>query len=448
MQCIILAGGSGTRLWPLSREQYPKQFLPVGDRSLFQRTWLRARALAGKDGIWVVTNEAHRYLIRDQIEALGGSCDDAHLLAEPAGRNTLPAIAWAMAALREAGGEAIAAVLPSDHLLDEVALDAIREAAPLAGDRLVTFGVTPTSPHTGYGYIRPGAPLPGGYEVDAFVEKPDAATAEAYVRDGYLWNSGMFLLPTSVFFEELARLQPAVADAVAALPPDYAAMPSVSIDYGLFEHSDRVAVAPLDAAWSDLGDFAAFAAAEPADADGNAGEALYLDSSDNYVRAEGKRVGLIGVEGLVVVDTDDALLVAKKSETGRVRELVAALKAAGDPVVVHHREEHRPWGTYKVLEANGAYKIKRVTVRPGRRLSLQLHHHRSEHWIVVSGTAEVEVDGEARLLAQGESTFVKTGQRHRLGNPGVIPLEVIEVQIGEYLEEDDIVRFEDVYGRS
>ncbi len=225
-------------------------------------------------------------------------------------------------------------------------------------------------------------------------------------------------------------------------------MPSVSIDYGLLEHSDRVAVAPLDAAWSDLGDFAAFAAAEPADADGNAGTAIYLDSRDNFVRAEGKRVGLIGVEGLVVVDTDDALLVAKKSETGRVRELVAALKAAGDPVVVHHREEHRPWGSYKVLEANGAYKIKRVTVRPGRRLSLQLHHHRSEHWIVVSGTAEVELEGETRLLAQGESTFVKTGQRHRLGNPGVIPLEVIEVQIGEYLEEDDIVRFEDVYGRS
>jgi mannose-1-phosphate guanylyltransferase/mannose-6-phosphate isomerase len=448
MQCIILAGGSGTRLWPLSREQYPKQFLPVGDRSLFQRTWLRARALAGEDGIWVVTNEAHRYLIRDQIEALGGSCDDVHLLAEPVGRNTLPAIAWAMAVLRAAGGEAIAAVLPSDHLLDDAALDAIREAVPLAQDRLVTFGVTPTSPHTGYGYIRRGGPLPGGYEVDAFIEKPDAATAQIYVRDGYLWNSGMFLLPTTVFFEELRRLQPAIADAVATLPPDYAAMPSVSIDYGLVEHSDRVAVAPLDAAWSDLGDFAAFAAAEPADTDGNAGPALYLDSRDNFVRTEGKRVGLIGVEGLVVVDTDDALLVAKKTETGRVRELVAALKAAGDPVVVHHREEHRPWGSYKVLEANGAYKIKRVTVRPGRRLSLQLHHHRSEHWIVVSGTAEVELEGETRLLAQGESTFVKTGKRHRLGNPGVIPLEVIEVQIGEYLEEDDIVRFEDVYGRS
>ncbi len=448
MQCIILAGGSGTRLWPLSREQYPKQFLPVGDRSLFQRTWLRARALAGEDGIWVVTNEAHRYLIRDQIEALGGSCEDAHLLAEPVGRNTLPAIAWAMAVLRAAGGETIAAVLPSDHLLDDAALDAIRGAADLARDRLVTFGVTPTSPHTGYGYIRPGAPLSGGYEVDAFVEKPDAPTAEAYVRDGYLWNSGMFLLPTTVFFEELARLQPAIAGAVAALPPDYGTMPSVSIDYGLLEHSSRVAVAPLDAAWSDLGDFAAFASAEPADPDGNAGAALYLDSRDNYVRSEGKRVGLIGVEGMVVVDTDDALLVAKKSETGRVRELVAALKAEGDPVVVHHREEHRPWGTYKVLEANGAYKIKRVTVRPGRRLSLQLHHHRSEHWIVVSGTAEVELDGETRLLPQGESTFVKTGQRHRLGNPGVIPLEVIEVQIGEYLEEDDIVRFEDVYGRS
>ena len=448
MQCIILAGGSGTRLWPLSREQYPKQFLPVGDRSLFQRTWARARALAGGDGVWVVTNQAHRYLIRDQVEALGGSCDDAHLLAEPTGRNTLPAIAWAMAALREAGGEATAVVLPSDHLLDDAALDAIRQAEALAADRLVTFGVTPTSPHTGYGYIRPGAPLAGGYEVEAFVEKPDAATAGRYLRDGYLWNSGMFLLSTAVFFEELGRLQPAVADAVAALPPDYGAMPSVSIDYGLLERSGRVAVAPLDAAWSDLGDFAAFASAEPADADGNAGRAIYLDSRDNFVRSEGKRVGLIGIEGLVVVDTDDALLVARKAETGRVRELVEALRAEGDPVVVHHREEHRPWGTYKVLEANGAYKIKRVTVRPGRRLSLQRHHHRSEHWIVVSGTAEVVLEGETRLLAQGESTFVKTGQVHRLGNPGVIPLEVIEVQIGEYLEEDDIVRYEDVYGRS
>lgn len=448
MQCIILAGGSGTRLWPLSREQYPKQFLPVGDRSLFQRTWARARSLAGRDGVWVVTNEAHRYLIRDQIEALGGSCDDAHLLAEPAGRNTLPAIAWAMAALREACGEAVAAVLPSDHLLEDSALEIIRAASSLANDRLVTFGVTPTSPHTGYGYIRPGTALAGGYEVEAFVEKPDARTAAAYVRDGYLWNSGMFLLSSTVFFEELDRLQPAIAQAVATLPPDYTSMPSVSIDYGLLECSERVAVAPLDAAWSDLGDFAAFAAAVPADANGNAGQALYLDSRDNFVRTEGKRVGLIGVDGLVVVDTDDALLVANRNETGRVRELVAALKEAGDPVVTHHREEHRPWGSYKVLEANGAYKIKRVTVRPGRRLSLQLHHHRSEHWIVVSGTAEVEIGGETRLLAQGESTFVKTGQVHRLGNPGVIPLEVIEVQIGEYLQEDDIVRFADVYGRS
>ena len=448
MQCIILAGGSGTRLWPLSREQYPKQFLPVGDRSLFQRTWLRARALAGRDGVWVVTNEAHRYLIRDQVEALGGRCDDVHLLAEPEGRNTLPAIAWAMAALREAGGEATAAVFPSDHLLEETALDAIRGAEPLARERLVTFGIAPDTPHTGYGYIRPGASLPGGFAVDAFVEKPDSATAEQYLRDGYLWNSGMFLLSTGVFFEELARHQPEVAAAVSTLPPDYAAMPSVSIDYGLLEHSDRVAVVPLHASWSDLGDFAALAGAEPlVDRDGNAGEALYLDAHNNFVRTGAKRVGLIGVDDLVVVDTDDALLVAAKAETGRVRELVAVLKAAGDPVVVHHREEHRPWGSYKVLETNGPYKIKRVTVRPERRLSLQLHHHRSEHWIVVSGTAEVELDGEVRLLAKGESTFVKTGQRHRLGNPGRIPLEVIEVQIGEYLEEDDIVRFEDEFGR-
>jgi len=449
MQCIILAGGSGTRLWPLSREQYPKQFLPVGDRSLFQRTWLRARTIAGAGGVWVVTNRAHRYLIRDQVEALGGRCDDTHILAEPEGRNTLPAIAWAMAALREADGEATAAVFPSDHLLADSALPAIRTAEPLARERLVTFGITPVSPHTGYGYIRPGAPLDGGFEVDAFVEKPDRATAEGYVRDGYLWNSGMFLLSTGVFFEELARHQPEVASGVASLPPDYGPMPSISIDYGLLEHSDRVAVVPLHAEWSDLGDFTALAEAEKrVDVDGNAGEAVFIDAHGNYVRADGKRVGLIGVDDLVVVDTDDALLVAAKTGTGRVRELVARLKDAGDPVVVHHREEHRPWGSYKVLEANGAYKIKRVTVRPGRRLSLQLHHHRSEHWIVVSGTAEVEIDGAVRLLAKGESTFVKTGQRHRLGNPGRIPLEVIEVQIGEYLEEDDIVRFEDEFGRA
>ncbi|KAF5048254.1 Alginate biosynthesis protein AlgA [anaerobic digester metagenome] len=449
MQCIILAGGSGTRLWPLSREQYPKQFLPVGDRSLFQRTWLRARALAGGDGVWVVTNEAHRYLIRDQVEALGGRCDDTHLLAETEGRNTLPAIAWAMAALREANGEATAAIFPSDHLLEDSALEAIRAAEPLARDRLVTFGIAPVSPHTGYGYIRPGSPLEGGFEVDAFVEKPDRQTAEGYLRDGYLWNSGMFLLNTRVFFEELARHQPEVASGMQTLPPDYGSIPSVSIDYGLLEHSSRVAVVPLHAEWSDLGDFAALAGAEKrVDEDGNAGEALFLDARNNYVRTGGKRVGLIGVDDLVVVDTDDALLVAAKPETGRVREIVAALRAAGDPVVVHHREEHRPWGSYKVLEANGAYKIKRVTVRPERRLSLQLHHHRSEHWIVVSGTAEVELDGEVRLLAKGESTFVKTGQRHRLGNPGRIPLEVIEVQIGEYLEEDDIVRFADEFGRA
>ena len=449
MKCIILAGGSGTRLWPLSRVQFPKQFLKIGDHSLFQATWLRARKLASADEIYVVTNEAHQYLVNNQLEEVGAAIDQTHLLREPCGRNTLPAIAWAMATIRAECGDAVAVVFPSDHHLSEAALHEIEGAVPLAEDHLVTFGVMPDCPHTGYGYIRPGAQLVCGSAVDAFKEKPDKETAESYCQAGYLWNSGMFLLRTTVFFEELERYQPAMAAAFAAgTPEEYAALQNLSIDYGLLEVSERVAVVPLDCDWSDMGDFKALYEHAAHDLAGNAGKAEYIDATGNYVHAKGKAIGLIGVNNLAIVDTGDALLVCAKDQTDKVRDLVTRFKGQNNAITEHHLEEHRPWGSYKVLETGPFYKIKRVTVSPGKRLSLQLHCHRSEHWIVVSGMAEVHLNGDTQFLCQGQSTFVTTGSRHRLGNPGRIPLEVIEVQIGEYLEEDDIVRFEDQYGRA
>lgn len=448
MRSIILAGGVGTRLWPLSREYYPKQFIQLDGRSLFQETFLRAVQLSGADGIIVVTNEIHRYLVINQADELGYAIDPAHLLVEPEGRNTLPAIGWALQRIRSEDRHATAAVFPSDHILGNDALGQIRAAEPVAQKYLVTFGVKPTSPHTGYGYIRPGRALAIGNVVDQFREKPDEKTAQEYVEKGYLWNSGIFLLSVPCFFAELKKYQPSLyASLKGRKDPDYAAIDAISIDYGLLEHSEKVAVVPLEAAWNDLGTFRAFYDTQPRDESGNAGNAEYLGSRDNYVLAQGKRVGLIGVRDLVVVDTPDALLVCNSQKTEQVKQLVGRFNAKNDPVTKFHRQVHRPWGSYTVLEDGGIYKIKRVTVKPGERLSLQLHHHRSEHWVVVSGTAEVELDGETKFLRKGESTYVHSGTMHRLKNPGLIPLEVIEVQLGDYLEEDDIVRFEDEYGR-
>ena len=448
MKSIILAGGVGTRLWPLSREYYPKQFIQLDDRSLFQDTCLRAAKLSGKDSIFVVTSAIHQYLARDQMDEIGCSVPEGHILIEPEGKNTLPAIAWAMQRIRETTPSATAVVFPSDHLLGDAALDQIRAAETLSGQYLVTFGVKPTSPHTGYGYIKPGKALCPGNVAESFREKPDGKTAQLYLREGYLWNSGIFLFSAGVFFEELKRYRPGLFTAFSGeKDPDYTSLESISIDYGLLEHSARVAVVPLDTTWSDLGTFRAMYDVQEHDENGNAGDAEYIAAKNNFVQARGKHVGLIGVHDLVVVDTADALLICDNSQTEKVKELVSRYNKSNDPVTKFHRQVHRPWGSYTILEDSDYFKIKRVTVRPGQKLSLQLHHHRSEHWVVVSGTAEVELNGDVKLLRQGESTFVRTGTRHRLKNPGVIPLEVIEVQLGEYLEEDDIVRFDDDYGR-
>jgi mannose-1-phosphate guanylyltransferase/mannose-6-phosphate isomerase len=448
MKSIILAGGVGTRLWPLSREYYPKQFIPLEGKSLFQKTYERATRLSDPEEIFVVTNEIHQYLVRNQIEELGYTISDDHLLAEPVGKNTLPAISWAMQRIRTIYSSATAVVFPSDHILGDSALDQIRDSEPLAQKYLVTFGIKPTLPHTGYGYIKPGKALSHGASVDEFKEKPDETTAQEYVRNGYLWNSGIFLLSIDSFFKELKKYRPDLFDAFSeGNAADYRKLESISIDYGLLEHSKKVSVVTLETEWNDLGTFKALYDSELHDSEGNVGKAEYFSAKNNFVQAPGKHVGLIGVHDLIVVDTSDALLICDTGHTEQVKQLVNRYNERNDPVTKFHRQVHRPWGSYTVLEETEIYKIKRVSVKPGQKLSLQLHHHRSEHWVVVSGTAEVELNGETRFLRQGESTFVRSGMRHRLKNPGIIPLEVIEVQLGEYLEENDIVRFDDEYGR-
>ncbi|WP_312785481.1 mannose-1-phosphate guanylyltransferase/mannose-6-phosphate isomerase [Stenotrophomonas indicatrix] len=464
VQPVILSGGSGTRLWPLSREAYPKQFLPLaGELTMLQATWRRVAPIASR-GPLVIANEEHRFVAAEQLQQVGA--EPAAIILEPVGRNTAPAIAVAALEATRDGNDALLLVLPSDHVItDEAAFRAAVQAAAGAAEagKLVTFGIVPTGPETGYGYIK-AADGQGVRAVERFVEKPDLDTATGYVASGqYYWNSGMFLFKASRYLQELERLQPtmlsACSDAWQSARRDadftrldkdaFTAVPSDSIDYAVMEKTADAVVVPLDAGWNDVGSWTALRDVSQQDGDGNAhqGDVIAIDCRNTY--AYGQRlVAMVGLDDVIVVETDDAVLVGKADRMQEVKTVVAKLKADGRSEATWHRKVYRPWGAYDSIDNGERFQVKRITVKPGGTLSLQMHHHRAEHWIVVSGTAEVTRGDEVILLSENQSTYIPLGVTHRLRNPGKLPLELIEVQSGSYLGEDDIVRFEDTYGRS
>ncbi|HEL4111106.1 TPA: mannose-1-phosphate guanylyltransferase/mannose-6-phosphate isomerase [Stenotrophomonas maltophilia] len=464
IQPVILSGGSGTRLWPLSREAYPKQFLPLaGELTMLQATWQRVAPIATR-GPLVIANEEHRFVAAEQLQQVGA--EPAAIILEPIGRNTAPAIAVAALEATRDGADALLLVLPSDHVItNEAAFRAVVQAAAGAAEagKLVTFGIVPTGPETGYGYIK-AANGQGLRAVERFVEKPDLETASGYVSSGqYYWNSGMFLFKASRYLQELERFQPAMlagsrqawqqarrdADFTRLDKATFTAVASDSIDYAVMEKTADAVVIPLDAGWNDVGSWTALRDVSHQDGDGNAhqGDVIAIDCRNTYAYAQ-RLVALVGLDDVIVVETDDAVLVGRADRMQEVKTVVAQLKAEGRSEATWHRKVYRPWGAYDSIDNGERFQVKRITVKPGGTLSLQMHHHRAEHWIVVSGTAEVTRGDEVILLSENQSTYIPLGVTHRLRNPGKLPLELIEVQSGSYLGEDDIVRFEDTYGRS
>jgi mannose-1-phosphate guanylyltransferase len=460
-----MAGGSGTRLWPLSRHFYPKQFHSlVGERTMLQNTVLRLKGVS-KTLPLLVCNDEHRFLAAEQLRQIG--VEDAPILLEPSARNTAPAVALAALHAILNCSDPLLLVLASDHhIADEDAFAAAVASATALADRgkLVTFGIAPTRPETGYGYIRRGEDQGSGFAVDRFEEKPDRDSAIAFVESGqYYWNSGMFLFKARRYLEELEKYEPAIAEAcreamaetrtdmqfVRIDPAAFAACPSKSIDYAVMEKTGDAVVVPLQAGWSDIGSWSALQEAQSADENGNTlrGDVLAVSTSGTFARADSRFVALLGVDDLVVVETKDAILVARKDHVQNVREIVEHLKNAGRQEHLSHRDVYRPWGHYDSVDFGPRHQVKRITVKPGAKLSVQMHHHRAEHWIVVRGTARVQKGDETIVLTEKQSTYIPLGEIHALENPGKIPLELIEVQSGSYLGEDDIVRFEDRYGR-
>ncbi|MGH8619695.1 MAG: mannose-1-phosphate guanylyltransferase/mannose-6-phosphate isomerase [Burkholderiales bacterium] len=475
VQPVLLCGGAGTRLWPLSREQHPKQLLSIaGEHTLLQSTALRLDATAVPEG-WqlerplVVVNEDYRFTTAEQLRQAGVTA--AAIILEPAGRNTAPALTIAALQAVEGGADPVLVVMPSDHVMTEPARfrETVAKAVALAAaGKLITFGITPTAAETGYGYIQAGERLPGfrAHAIARFVEKPDQATAQQYLASGeYLWNSGIFVMRASVWLAQMEQHRPdilqACREAAAAGVQDrdflrvgaaaFAACAADSIDYAVMEKlgAGLGVVLPLAAGWSDVGAWGALWEIGAKDGDGNvlSGDVIAVGSRNTFVRAEGRLVACVGLNNVVVVETSDAVLVGHRDELHRMKEVVAQLKAAERPECIVHRKVYRPWGSYDGVDAGHRFQVKRIVVNPGASLSLQMHHHRAEHWIVVTGTARVTRGEEVFLLSENESTYIPIGTRHRLENPGKVPLELIEVQSGSYLGEDDIVRFEDTYGR-
>lgn len=469
---VILAGGSGTRLWPLSRKLYPKQLLPLLDEfTLVQNTVLRLQGLENVADPVLICNEEHRFMIAEQMRAIGARPEAVVL--EPVARNTAPAVAVAALRVVARNPEDILLVLPADHLIADLATfhGVVRSAARFAEQgRLVTFGIVPTGPETGYGYIRHGEAIQDktmaetALGIERFVEKPDLETARRYVDSGeFLWNSGMFMFRADSVLKEMERLVPEIVNACrlaldrASMDLDFlrldrdafAACPEDSIDYAVMERTGLGAMLRLDAGWNDLGSWDALWQAGAKDDQGNVtrGDVLLCDVRDSYLHAETRLVAAVGLENHIVVETSDAVLISPRDRVQEVKKLVDKLKAENRIESVSHRQVFRPWGNYESIDEGARYQVKRITVNPGQVLSLQKHFHRAEHWVVVRGTALVTRDGEEILLRENESVYLPLGAVHRLANPGKIPLELIEVQVGSYLGEDDIVRFEDVYGR-
>jgi len=466
---VLLAGGSGTRLWPLSRQLFPKQFLRlVSEHTMLQDTALRAAALPGVAPPLVICNENHRFIVAEQLRDAG--IVNASIILEPEGRNTAPAAATAaLFATEKYGRDALVYLMSADHAIaDQPAFLAASSAAATAasGGRLTTFGIKPSRAETGYGYIKSGEVLAGeARQIADFVEKPDQARAQQYLDSGeYFWNAGMFLFPAGLFLDELERFEPEMLthctqamikatrdlDFIRLDAEHFGQCRDDSIDYAVMEKTDKGALVPMDAGWDDVGTWTFMGNLPPTDNRGNhtRGDVMLDDTDDSLVHSEGRLVTAVGVKNQVIVSTKDAVLVTTRDRAQDVKSLVNQLRAAGRSEAESHPRMARPWGSYETIAMGDRFQVKRIIVKPGQKLSLQMHHHRAEHWVVVSGTARVTCDGKEFLMSEDQSTYIPLGKTHRLENPGKVPLELIEVQSGSYLGEDDIVRFEDVYGRS